>query len=327
MRVVKRAVDSEAFLALSASPLARPSFPLPLSPLGRRYYAAVHGDSVVDLSFCLTEGETALALVECDVNSASLGRFGFPLEIRLAPRLDFNKLRRIVREIFGLLYSIAPVNAARQINIRSNRSSDPDGLVDSLALGQGWLPHIEIRAIARLNHSDEELLQDLRKGHRQQVRWGQQHLKICTVDKLSPSRSVFDIYREFHARVAGRVTRSLDSWNIMFEAIAEGKGDLVVAWFNQRLVSGTLVMDSDSTAYYASGVYDREQFDKPLAHYPLFLAMTRARERGCSHFDVGEVPFEASTEKKGLAIGYFKRGFTSRIETNIIWTFASQIKS
>ena len=109
----------------------------------------------------------------------------------------------------------------------------------------------------------------------------------------------------------------------MFDWIAAGGGELALGRLaTGELVSGTMVVDGSKVAYYASGVYDRERFDKPMAHYPLYDAILRAGLRGKTTFDLGDIPQIGTVSQKEHAIGYFKRGFATSIETGIVWTLA-----
>jgi lipid II:glycine glycyltransferase (peptidoglycan interpeptide bridge formation enzyme) len=101
-----------------------------------------------------------------------------------------------------------------------------------------------------------------------------------------------------------------------------GRGDLVLGHYAGDLVAGTMVMDGGDTAYYASAVYDRKQFDKPLGHAPLFNAIIRAKRRGLEVFDVGEIPLDA--DEKEMSIGYFKQGFTSRRQVSHCLSWAPE---
>jgi hypothetical protein len=152
------------------------------------------------------------------------------------------------------------------------------------------------------------------------VNWGQRNLKIDCVGAAKPDRDLFTRYREFHAVVAGRVTRGEKSWDAMFDWIAAGHGELVLGFLaSGELVAGTIVVDGATTSYYASGVYDRERFDQPLGHWPLWLAMTRSAERGMRAFDLGDLPLGGTGTEKEYSIGYFKRGFATTIASWISW--------
>ena len=302
--------------------LLAPVFPLAVSDLGRQYYASIQGEALVDDSFLWESRDGAiLAAVECDIHGGVLQRHGAPIEIRLLPTLAATDQRRILRETFGELRRIAGVRGARRITLRTSARTDPDGAIAGTLGNEGAAPMIEMRTAIDLTLSAEDLLADLRKGHRQQVRWGQNNIAMTFVDTDTPDHAAFDHFREFHAEVAGRVTRRRESWDAMYAAITRGAGDLVLGSIDGQLVSGTLILDALGTAHYASGVYDRKQFDKPLAHATLFTAMLRAKRRGNTAFDVGEQPLEqAAVGDKERSIGYFKRGFSSRLQSSMVWT-------
>ena len=76
--------------------------------------------------------------------------------------------------------------------------------------------------------------------------------------------------------------------------------------------------------YYASGVYDRERFDQPLAHWPLYDAIRRSGARGMRRFDLGELPAKGTVSDKEFNIGYFKRGFASQIDMHLVWQWQPQ---
>jgi hypothetical protein len=155
----------------------------------------------------------------------------------------------------------------------------------------------------------------MRKGHRQQIRWGQDHLEISVVDAHDPDRARFETYRQLHSDVAGRVTRGPASWDTMFELIAAGDGDLILCSLDGVLMGGTLMLDGGGAACYASGAYRRENFDKPLSHYPLFHAAQRAASAGarCST-SARSRRVDGHGQPKERAIGHFKSGFATGLQ-------------
>ena len=84
-------------------------------------------------------------------------------------------------------------------------------------------------------------------------------------------------------------------------------------------MAGSLFVDGETTRSYASGVYDRTLFDKPLAHYPVWLGIERAQATGLKKVDLGSVPFFGRAPEKEVQIGYFKRGFATEIEAAFLW--------
>jgi hypothetical protein len=107
----------------------------------------------------------------------------------------------------------------------------------------------------------------------------------------------------------------------MFETIAGGHGELSLSYATEgALLCGVMTLEGERIAQYASGVYDRDAFDRPLGHWPLFDAILRAKARGRSRFDLGQLPAADEPDAKVRNIGRFKRGFTDRIELELTWT-------
>ena len=124
---------------------------------------------------------------------------------------------------------------------------------------------------------------------------------------------------EFHFEVAERRTRPQKSWDEMHRNVAGGRAELIAGYLDSHLVAATFINRSKTAAQYSTGVYDRGRFDKPLAHWPVYLAISRARESGCRYFDLGEVFLGPDRSEKEVNIGFFKKGFTDRIEIDAFW--------
>ena len=105
----------------------------------------------------------------------------------------------------------------------------------------------------------------------------------------------------------------------MFQWIAQGGGELALGYMDTiGLVASTLVVDGTEASFYASGAYDRDHFDKPLSHWPVYSAMLRSADRGMKFFDFGTLP-DAEAPKKERDIAHFKRGFSANVETRPEW--------
>jgi hypothetical protein len=320
MRLIRRSKNADQIDSALGTALWGVYFKLPLDSAGRTYYRATGGDS--DRTFAIELNGAIVAVVECGAaQDGVLSHFGFPLEPRVDPTLAYPLRQRASIEIMSELKRLLREDKLSAVSVRHTAALDPDGLLLGAFSLEAENSHVELRAEANLSFDEETLFADLRKGHRQQVRWGNKNLVFSEFDARKPDRSALESYRAFHAKVAQRITRGDASWNAMYDAIVAGRGDLVLAHLDGELVSGTLVLDAIDTAYYASGVYDRHQFDKPLGHAPLFRAMMRAKQRGLRKFDIGELPSEGSTKER--QIGYFKRGFTNRTVSSRIFRLSA----
>ncbi len=286
---------------------------------GRRYYPAVYGDERVDESFAVIEGGQALALVACARGKTTLDYYGMP--IRFFPREGLaTELSAVCKAAFEHIAALAQRYEAGQIILRDDASIGTLSKWGEQALNRGFIAEIRFSAVADLGEGERGLRRGLRKSFRSLLNWGQQNLSVICVNRANPDRASFCRYQEFHRKIAGRSTRPQASWDAMYDWVAAGGGEILLASLdNAQLVAATMVLDGASVAYYGSGVYDRDHFDKPLTHWPLWLGMLHSAERGMTVFDLGEVPPAGSASAKEVNIGYFKRGFASRIASWLVW--------
>ena len=313
MQLIRRSKHADMFDAAQAGAQWGTFFRLPLSRYGRAYYSAIHLDDASDSSFALKQDGRIVAMIECDSIGGNFGRFGFPIEVRIDPDLGYPARRKVAVEVISEFKRFLKEQEKSALSVRITDALDVDGILLGYLIAEGASCRQEMRAEIDLALDEQSLFDDLRKGHRQQVRWGENNLAFSSVDAANPDRAAFESYRQFHADVTGRVTRNAESWEAMFAAISAGHGDLILGFLEGALISGTLILDGGSTAYYVSGVYHRAHFDKPLGHASLFKAALRSKARGLRFFDVGELPDgQAGTSEKEVKIGFFKRGFTNR---------------
>ena len=325
MRVVRRSKSPEAFAGTACAEVAEGLYPLHFSDFGRSYYAAVAGEKFNDKSFLVEDGCRIVALVECDISGTALGRFQSPLEIRFRPDAPYPIRKIAMRQVmaeFALLRAQASVEC---IDIATAPQTDPDGLTATALLGSGAVPVPVFVSEIELSLSEKAIVDDFRSGHRQQMKWGEKNLALRFADADNPDQDLFNRYRQFHALVAGRQTRGDASWEAMFHFIKAGEGDIVFGFLGEDLVSATMVLDANGRSVYASGVYDRSRFDLPLGHFALTTAILRARRRGAGTFELGQV-FVPHEDAKVAAIGYFKRGFSSRLTVHHVWQLAGETR-
>jgi hypothetical protein len=296
-------------------------FGLPFSANGRAYYGAIAGDELVDYSFSFVDASGPVATIACDATLPDqLTRFGAAIEIRLRPNLPLVDMRVLTSAIISELRLIASETSASQAVIRTHAINDPDGLIGSALLKAAARYTPAFRAVCDLTQDDDALFADMRSHHRRQVRKGQALLRLDVIDAQQADKIKFDMFRDLHAEVAGRVTRPVASWDTSFNLVAAGNGALVLAYIDDLLVGGTLALDAGQTSYYASGAYRRDYFDKPISHLPLYNCFALARRRGRRWFDVGDLKGEGAVlNEKENHIAEFKAGFTSYMRPSIIW--------
>jgi hypothetical protein len=294
---------------------------------GRRYYPAVFGAAASDASFVIIDDRGPLLVVPCSVADTDLNYYGMPIKVFERAGACKDVVERAVKMAFEEFDAIMSRNNLLRASIADTGSGLELSAIGKQCLNRKAAAAIHLSGWCELSGDTDQLRRGLRKSYRSLVNWGRANLNIQYVNSSNPDKTLFDSYQSFHCAVAGRSTRPQESWDVMFEWLARGAGELILASLpSGELVAGTMIVDGAEVSSYASGVYDRAKFDKPLAHWPLWLAITRSRERGMRLFDLGDIPI-SDVSKKELDIGYFKRGFASKISTWTRWTWKSRLSS
>jgi hypothetical protein len=262
------------------------------SDWGYRYYSATH--ETTDVSF---DG------IRCNVGD-TLSYFGMPIVAQDADAID--ALVRLAKD------HNRPLVIADHIGPRLST-------IGVKCLNHGGKPEVSQHAICDLSLDEPTLHRNVRKSFQALINTGRRTMRLEYFNAANPKADLFDSYRRFHAKIAGRVTRPDASWMAMSDMITEGHGELTLGFLDDELVSGMMTFDGTEIAYYASGVYDRSKFDKPLGHFPLYDAILRCRQRGLRVFDLGHLPAKGTVSDKEYQIGYFKRGFATDIEMRLAW--------
>lgn len=323
MRLLRRKNDPALFADLIDSLIDQAVFGWSIGAPGRAYYHATLDDCGEDLSFLIEDQGRAIVALSCNIRDGRLELFGQAAEILTAAEITPAIAVRAMQEAMGEINRIAGAAPSGALLLTRSLGLEPDALTAAL-MSAGYQPEPYFCAVVDLAEEPEAIARNMRKGHRQQVKWGRDNLAIAVVDASRPDIEKFRAYRKLHADVAGHATRGDDSWNAMEKAVVSGKGRLILSHFEGLLVGGTLVLDSGGVAYYASGAYRREHFDKPLAHYPLFVAMQRSAEAGRRWFNLGDVSTPPTLSDKERSIAYFKRGFASTLRSAMIWKSQSK---
>jgi hypothetical protein len=291
---------------------------------GRAYYPAVFEDRRRDTSFAVTDAERPQAIVQCTRGDDELDYYGAPVRLFLRAGLGVKDAEQATAAAFAQLDNLAGEGRSRRVMIRDDGSLGALSSVGKHCLNRRAAASLRLTGLCALDQDEAGMRRGLRKSFQSLINWGRRNLKLVSVDAANPDRALFKTYRDFHAAVAGRVTRSEQSWEAMFDWIISGKGKLVLGFLESgELVTGTMVVDGTTRSYYASGVYDRNRFDRPLGHWPLWVSMLYSAERGKKIFELGDLPLAGGGSDKEIAVGYFKRGFATSIATWIAWSWTT----
>jgi hypothetical protein len=167
--------------------------------------------------------------------------------------------------------------------------------------------------VIELVADEEQLLRGMRKGHRADITRSEKLLQATVLDKDSITSEAFERYRMLHHRAAGRVTRPLATFQMMYNWIRDGLAILSVARLHAKDVGFALVSVYKDAAYYSSSCEDPEHNNLPIGHILQWRAMQCLKKHWIRRYEIG-LQFYSSqphaiVSQKESNISFFKRGF------------------
>ena len=223
--------------------------------------------------------------------------------------------KRITKELKFFIYDLA-----KKLNIKKCQFAN----MSLLTLSNWYLMWAEIakknfsthHICVDLSLSLEDIRLEFRKSFKPLINKGLREWKVQIYEKVS--NEIFESFRMLHKSVAGRTTRSIESWQIQKEQINAGEAFLVtVVNEEDTLVGGGLFTYSRDNAFYCVGAYKRELSDKPLGHIVQMKAIETLKKNKVKWYEIGAKHLKTDGKiptKKQLLIAHFTEGF----ETNII---------
>jgi hypothetical protein len=181
------------------------------------------------------------------------------------------------------------------------------------------------KQVIDLTESEEELHRAIRRSNKSQINWGERTLTLTTYDHANVTLDTLERFRLLHLDVAGRQTRSVDSWQLQLRQIMENQAFMITGELDGNLVTASLFLHSAIYCYAGVGASVRAMFDKPLSHAVIWRSVLEAKRRGCRLYDLGE---RVDLHPKGFSekersIADFKRGFGGVVQVQLRITEAS----
>lgn len=166
-----------------------------------------------------------------------------------------------------------------------------------------------------LSPSMVEIKSTFRKSYKALITSGGKLWKVGLATAADPD--LWEEFRLLHLAVAGRATRSEESWRFQHDAIASGDAFFIYLRNEKgQMVGGGLFHTTAHEGLYAIGAYDRSLFDKPLGHVVQYHAIEEMKRRGVRWYKLGvrHYPSEhPAPSDKEMTISKFKQGFASHI--------------
>ena len=268
----------------------------------------------------IVEDQVPIAVIAATLRKCKINHYGFPARIAFRKNLS----KRGFKEALGLIIKglkIAAGPSGAKASILGGTWGAPLSRIDREMVTRMASPFMRTHAISELSASPTQIKQNIRKSYRSLITWGKQNLRMRYVSADSPNFALFKKLPNFHRQIAGKNYYGPVFWETLWVSITQGAAELSLAYLEQdQLVGCVYVADAGETSYYSMGIFNRELFDKPLSHFPIFDAIFRARCRNMKIFDLGEIPVQIDgVNEKEVKIGFFKRGFASNFNRFTLW--------
>jgi hypothetical protein len=278
--------------------------------------------SVRDVSFAIVDKSKVVAVCPLYLDSLGgipqLGCGNEPVPFpALARDISTDVRERILEQYFVELARFAEVYFAESICIRvsplaGNHIANSFRPFNPL-VRYGFLDLPFSTQVIDLRISESGLWSDIRKGHRYDIRRAEKVCEAIIWTHATITQDVFTCYQELHFKDAGRVTRSQQSFDMMFSWIKMGYAILVEAKRDGSSIAFILITIFSDGAFYGSACKDPDIADLNASHMLQWHTMLWLKSSGCKYYDLGMQYFgpqwsHVPTEKD-INISKYKRGF------------------
>jgi len=287
------------------------------------FYHEYYNENFEDLSFVVFVDDRPLAYVPCHKIGDKLCYDMGPIDI--FPLSEQSAQGKFFSYIIEHLLELKDEYKCKEFYIVDNFQNGRLSLLGVKLFNMGVYSKLTFEM--RIPHdtfSESEYFSKLRKRYKSWINYGKKNFQVRFMNKDIYNEDLFYRFKEFHHVVSGRKTRSDESWEAQLALVREGYGELVTCFDGDKLIAGCLNLDDFLRTHYYTGVYDRSLFDKGIAHYPLYLGITRSSKRNeKGWYTLGYIDSFIG-DKKISNIQFFKKGFCRDLTPAVIWSSVPQ---
>lgn len=199
-------------------------------------------------------------------------------------------------------------------------------------MAAGSIPSLRHDLFVDLGRDFAEIRAGFRKSYRPLINVGLRNWQVSVLDQSNACESAWDEFKALHREVAGRSTRSDQTWGMQLAMIRAGEAFLVCLRepSDGRLVGAGFFQHTRDEGLYAVAAYDRALFDKPLGHVVQQVAMESMKGLGLKWYRLGERFYpqnpSAPTDKE-ISISAFKQGFASHVFCRYVFELPQTVTS
>ena len=202
--------------------------------------------------------------------------------------------------------------------------------VMEILIGRNWIEsreQIQFRNSIYLSlaQSNEELLKNMKQKTRYNIRLSERKGVTVRVGESKDFENLYHLYVETALRdkfVIREKPYYLNVWNKFYKS---GYCEPIIAEYDEKILAAVIIYYFGSKAYYVYGMSSEENRNLMATYLLQWKAIQRAKERGCSIYDLWGAPDEISESDKMWGVYKFKLGFGGElIKTIGAWDFRNK---
>lgn len=280
-----------------------------------KYYAEYYGSKFQDVSFIVLDEKGVAGVVFCHVINSELSFNTEPVKVYL-----YRDCTNLIEQCISILFDVAKKFSCAAILVEDQYSKGNLSSLGKALYKKSFKPSSSMKYLIDFSDFDEiKFKKDLRKSYKSLINWGLKNFKTEIISAESYDHKKIKICREFHRKISGFYSRNLQSWNIQGELIKNGYGEMVLCYFQDKLMGASIFLDTYNETSYATGVYDRNYFNMGISHFSIFLGIIRSQKRNPGgYINLARDDFKDKSEKE-KSILFFKKGFCEAPYINIEW--------
>lgn len=179
----------------------------------------------------------------------------------------------------------------------------------------GYVEDSSICQIIDCTISQEKMWSNVRKSYRPLISRASKNYEIEIVDTENYCFEKCEEYRKLHFKAAGRQTRSMNSFYLMYEIIKEGNAFIVMVKPKEceTVVATHFFYCLNIYCLYASSAVDPDlPSEAGVGHLALWRGIEKAKKVRCHYIDLGQLRIDSEPTEKEMNIALFKKGFGGR---------------
>jgi len=245
----------------------------------------------------------------------------------MAP-LPATQRRRLSRKVFSFLEEQLKTYGVKRIGFYKHPANaafingEDDNGNNTEAASLGYFPYVQNTILVDLQKSEDQLLSETAHHRRKYIKKSlQQGLRIREYNNTDGGEldAAFKAFQAAHFKSAGKLTRPIESWDLMKDLIKKGKASLFIASSETGVDLSYLYCGEFNKFSFGWTQVNLDEFEKEYQprHLLEWAAMMAYKKRGFKYYELGikhELPqFNHIPSEKEISIAQFKERYGGKL--------------